>query len=91
VWYAIYEINRASLEPLRLAMRAGARIYDHPFNPVAYTPLGRSCSLACDAFARLIGTPRGAESELDGPRISAQRGKRGATILPFVRPHRAAS
>ena len=97
MWYTLYEINRASLEPLRLAVRASARLWDHPLNPAAYTPLGHTCSLACDALERIIGTygPRGIDlAELEALRRNmAERTGHGltATILPFVRPHRAAS
>jgi poly(3-hydroxybutyrate) depolymerase len=100
LWYALYEINRASLEPLRLAVRASARLCDHPLNPVSYTPLGRSYCLACDVIDSVIGAygPEGLNLiKLDAirrkmaARFRADAERVEAKILPFTRPHRAAS
>lgn len=56
MWYSLVEFHRASLETLRLAIRASARLLRHPLNPAAYTPLGRSCGLACEAMDEAIGS-----------------------------------
>jgi len=99
VWHTFYEINRASLEPWRLAARASASLFNHPLNPVAYTPMGQTARVACSAFERMIGTygPRGFDvAELEALRrqvaAAAATGHGfSAKILPFVRPVRAAS
>ena len=100
MWYALYQMNRALLEPLRLSARAGARLWVLPLNPASYTPLGQSCSLVCDAIDSAIGSygPEGFNLiELDAirrkmaTRLSASTQGFEAKILPFVRPQRAAS
>jgi len=66
VWYSLIEFQRASLHSFRLAIRASARLLKHPFNPAAYTILGRSCGLAYEAMDEVIGSydPEAAVIEL---------------------------
>jgi poly-beta-hydroxyalkanoate depolymerase len=97
VWHTLYEINRASLEPLRLAIRASGRLASHPLNPFSYTPLGRSYGVACEAFDRIIGSygPRRTEIPWRGVSrhaagLAETEARLSATVLPFIRRHRAA-
>lgn len=55
MWYSLIEFHRASLQTLRLAIKASARLLKHPFNPAAYTPWGRSYGIACEAMDEAIG------------------------------------
>ena len=98
MWYSLIEFQRASLESLRLAIRASGRLLKHPFNPAAYTMLGRSCSVACEAMDDAIGSydPEAGIIELAAMRdrmasriYSAPTAE--AKILPFARPGRLAS
>ena len=97
MWYSLIEIQRASLESLRLAIRASGRILKHPFNPAAYTLFGRSCSVACEAMDEAIGHYDPASVIVD---LAAMRERVAARfyvaptaeakVIPFERPGRLA-
>jgi poly-beta-hydroxyalkanoate depolymerase len=98
VWYSLIEFHRASLESLRLAIRASGKLLKHPFNPAAYTVIGHSYSAACEAMDDAIGSydPEAGIIELAEMRdrmasrfYSAPTAE--AKILPFTRPGRLAS
>ncbi len=98
MWYSLVEFHRASVETLRFAIRASARLLKHPFNPAAYTPLGHSCSLACEAMDEAIGSYNPEAGIIELAKMREQFSVRiyspptvEAKILPFERPGRLAS
>ena len=71
MWYHVYELNHAAIQPIRWAANLGQHILHHPLNPAAYTGFGRQMSAAFDVFDALTkryGKPEfGIESvEIDG-------------------------
>jgi len=98
VWYSLIAFQRASLESLRLAVRATAKILKHPFNPAAYTFIGHSCSAACEAMDEAIGSYDPEAGIVELAKMREQMAARfyapplvEAKILPFARPGRLAS
>lgn len=84
-----YEFNSASLEPWRLAARVGAALFNHPYNPLAYTLAGQSASAACRALERFIGTYSPNGFDLESARqfqsdLAAGMPVVSAKILPFA-------
>lgn len=58
--YHVYELTHAAMSPLRAAADAGRLFFRSPFNPVAYTSVGRRIAAACDVFnstTRRYGKP----------------------------------
>ena len=52
MYYQIFEMTHAAFKPAR-AMADSCRImFQHPFNPMAHTPMGRSAAAACEVFER---------------------------------------
>ena len=98
MWYSLIALQRASLESLRLAIRASARILKHPFNPAAYTFIGHSCSVACEAMDEVIGSYDPEAGIIELAEMRERMAARfysppaaEAKILPFARPGRLAS
>ncbi len=50
--YALYEMSRVVVAPWRAAAAAAGHFYGSPFNPVSYTPMGRTMSAAAEMFER---------------------------------------
>jgi poly(3-hydroxybutyrate) depolymerase len=48
--YHVYELHRASLAPMRLLATGALTLFDHPFNPLRPTPMGRLTVAALDSF-----------------------------------------
>jgi poly(3-hydroxybutyrate) depolymerase len=58
--YHVYELQRASIEPMRLMATSALSMLDMPFNPLRPTPLGRVAAAALDSFehsTRYFGKP----------------------------------
>jgi poly(3-hydroxybutyrate) depolymerase len=58
--YTWLEMQRAALMPWRYAINMQRAVLTHPFNPVSYTPLGKSLAAAADVFetvTRRYGKP----------------------------------
>ena len=53
--YQLHEMHHAAIAPLRLAAEAGRDLFRNPFNPLAYTPYGRTVAATCDILEQ---TPR---------------------------------
>ncbi len=59
--YHVYEMQRASIEPMRLMVSSALSMLDMPFNPLRPTPLGRVAAAALDSFehsTRRFGKPQ---------------------------------
>jgi poly(3-hydroxybutyrate) depolymerase len=52
MFYQLYEMNHAALQPYRALADAMRLFYTHPLNPVAGTPFGRSMAGAAELFER---------------------------------------
>jgi poly(3-hydroxybutyrate) depolymerase len=50
--YLLYETTHAALQPWRATAEATRLLFSSPFNPLAYTPYGRSMAAACELFER---------------------------------------
>ncbi len=58
--YHVYEMQRATLGPMRMFAHGALSMLDMPFNPVRSTPLGRVAAAALDSFehsTRQFGKP----------------------------------
>ncbi|OQM76341.1 polyhydroxyalkanoate depolymerase [Manganibacter manganicus] len=61
MFYQLYEMNHAALQPVRAYADAMRMLYSNPFNPVSHTPFGRSVAAAAELFERTTrryGKPR---------------------------------
>jgi poly(3-hydroxybutyrate) depolymerase len=59
--YHVYELQRASIEPMRLLANSVLSLLDMPLNPLRPTPLGRVAHAALDSFehsTRFFGKPQ---------------------------------
>ena len=52
MFYQLYELNHAALQPSRAIADAVRLIYTHPLNPLTATPFGRSMAGAAELFER---------------------------------------
>lgn len=52
MFYQLYELNHAALQPYRALADAVKLFYSHPLNPVSQTPFGRSVAGATELFER---------------------------------------
>ncbi len=52
MYYQLYELNHAILQPYRAYADALRLFYKNPLNPLSTTPLGRSVSAAAEVFER---------------------------------------
>ncbi|MDX8509391.1 polyhydroxyalkanoate depolymerase [Mesorhizobium captivum] len=52
MFYQLYELNHAALQPARLYADAVRFFYSNPLNPISHTPLGRSVAAAAELFER---------------------------------------
>ncbi|MEO0618954.1 MAG: polyhydroxyalkanoate depolymerase [Pseudomonadota bacterium] len=50
--YHWFEIGHAAVKPARLAAGSARLMLNHPLNPIAHTPYGRSAAAACEVFER---------------------------------------
>jgi poly(3-hydroxybutyrate) depolymerase len=69
--YHLHELQLAAMTPIRLAAEAGHQVLSSPFNPLAYTPAGRTVAAACHVFehsTRPYGKPAFglAQTAIDG-------------------------
>jgi poly(3-hydroxybutyrate) depolymerase len=58
--YSLLEMQRAALMPWRYTINLQRAMLTHPFNPISYTPLGKSMAAAADVFeavTRRYGKP----------------------------------
>ncbi len=58
--YHLYEMQRASLAPMRMFAHGALTLLDTPFNPIRPTPMGRLTAAALDSFehsTRSFGKP----------------------------------
>ncbi len=51
--YHGYEIAHAAMAPLKKLSQAGRMVYSSPYNPLAYTPFGKSMAAGCELFERI--------------------------------------
>jgi poly(3-hydroxybutyrate) depolymerase len=73
--YALYEMQRAGLAPMRALANSALSVLDMPFNPLRPTPAGRLAVAALDSFehtTRSFGKPAFglSETEIDGQKIA---------------------
>ncbi len=64
--YHVYEMQRASLAPMRILANGALSLLDLPFNPVSTTPAGRIARAALDSFehtTRHFGKPEFGHSQ----------------------------
>ena len=52
MYYQIYELNHAALQPFRAFADAAKLFYKNPLNPLSATPVGRAVSAAAEVFER---------------------------------------
>ncbi len=52
MYYHLYEMNHAAMQPYRAYADAVRMFYKNPLNPLAGTPLGRSVAAAAEVFER---------------------------------------
>src|SRR5690606_39090137 len=52
MYYQLYEMNHAALQPLRAFADAAKLFYQNPLNPLSATPFGRSAAAAAEVFER---------------------------------------
>ncbi len=52
MFYQLYELNHAAVQPLRAYADAVRLFYSNPLNPFSSTPLGRSVAAAAELFER---------------------------------------
>ncbi|AZO04237.1 MAG: polyhydroxyalkanoate depolymerase [Mesorhizobium sp.] len=52
MFYQLYEMNHAALQPARLYADAVRLFYSNPLNPISHTPLGRSVAATAELFER---------------------------------------
>lgn len=52
MFYQLYELNHAAVQPLRAYADAMRLLYSNPLNPFSDTPLGRSVAAAAELFER---------------------------------------
>ena len=52
VFYQLYELNHAAVQPLRAVADATRLLYSNPLNPLSHTPFGRSIAAAAELFER---------------------------------------
>ena len=74
MYYQIYELNHAALQPLRAYADAVRLFYRNPLNPFSATPVGRSVAAAAEVFERTTrryGKPAFdlPETEVDGQAV----------------------
>ncbi len=61
MFYQLYEMNHAAVQPLRAYADAMRLFYSNPLNPFSHTPFGRSIAAAAELFergTRRYGKPR---------------------------------
>ena len=52
VFYQLYELNHAAVQPLRAYADAVKLLYSNPLNPMSHTPFGRSVAATAELFER---------------------------------------
>jgi len=52
MFYQLYEINHAALQPARAVADAVRMLYTNPLNPFAHTPFGRTVAASAELFER---------------------------------------
>ncbi|TPK90981.1 MULTISPECIES: polyhydroxyalkanoate depolymerase [unclassified Mesorhizobium] len=52
MFYQLYEMNHAALQPARLYADAVRLFYSNPLNPISHTPFGRSVAATAELFER---------------------------------------
>lgn len=52
MFYHMYELNHAFMQPWRAAIDATKQVYESPFNPIASTSLGRTVTAWCEVAER---------------------------------------
>ncbi|AZO10495.1 MULTISPECIES: polyhydroxyalkanoate depolymerase [unclassified Mesorhizobium] len=52
MFYQLYELNHAALQPVRLYADAVRLLYSNPLNPISHTPFGRSVAATAELFER---------------------------------------
>lgn len=52
MYYQLYELNHAILQPYRAGADALKLFYQNPLNPISMTPFGRSAAAAAEVFER---------------------------------------
>ena len=52
MFYQLYELNHAALQPYRAFADATKLFYDNPLNPLSQTVVGRSITAMCELFER---------------------------------------
>jgi len=52
MFYQLYEMNHAAVQPLRAYADAVRLFYSNPMNPMAHTPFGRSVAAGAELFER---------------------------------------
>ena len=53
MYYQLYELNHAAMQPFRAFADAARLFYSNPLNPIAATPLGRSLAASAEMFERV--------------------------------------
>ena len=53
MWYHVYELNHAAIQPIRWAANISQHLLHHPLNPAAYLGVGKQLSAAFDVFDAL--------------------------------------
>ena len=56
MFYQLYELNHAALQPFRALADATKLFYDNPLNPFSQTIIGRSITAGCELFERATRT-----------------------------------
>jgi len=74
MFYQLYELNHAALQPFRASADAVKLLYSNPINPMSRTPFGRSVAASAELFERVTrryGKPEFGlvETRVDGRRV----------------------
>ena len=75
MYYHIYELNHAALQPLRAVADATRLLYRNPLNPLSATPIGRSLAAAAERGIELL--------DADFERIADTHAGRFDAIIAF--------
>lgn len=73
MYYQLYELNHAALQPARAYAHATRLLFSNPFNPAAATPMGRAVAASAELFERTTRRYAKPEFGLDMTRVGGKK------------------
>lgn len=73
MYYQLYELNHAALQPARAYAHATRLLFSNPFNPAAATPMGRAVAASAELFERTTRRYAKPEFGLDTTRVGGKK------------------